>query len=108
MHDPVTVAADLVKAVGEGINDAVALAGSPPLLKIPAPGTSADTTDGNVFGSPDKLVDLNAFGDGIANSLSALNPFSTDQGNKQAGTDQGELRAADAPGPLDQNSPPSR
>ena len=32
-------------------------------------------------------MDLNAVGDGIANSLSALNPFSTDQGNKHVGTD---------------------
>ena len=87
MHDPATVAPDLVDAVGEGINNALALTGSPPPLKIPAPGTIADTNDGSVFGSPDKLVDLNAFGDGISNSLSALHPFSTDQGTKQAGTD---------------------
>ena len=87
MHDPATVAGDLVNAVGDGINNALALTGSPPPLKIPAPGTSADTNDGSVFGSPDKLVDLNAFGDGISNSLSALHPFSTDQGTKQAGTD---------------------
>ena len=45
------------------------------------------TSEGSVFGSRDRLVDLNAFGDGISNSLSALNPFSTDQGNKQVGTD---------------------
>ena len=87
MHDPATVAADLANAVGEGIDNALALTGSPPLPTIPAPGTSADTDDGGVFGSPDKLVDLNAVGDGISNSLSALNPFGTDQGNKQAGTD---------------------
>ena len=85
--NPVTVATDLVDAVGEGINNALALTGSPPLLKISAAGTGADTNDGSVLGSPDKLVDLNAVGDGIANSLSTLNPFSTDQGNKQAGTD---------------------
>ena len=85
--NPVTVAADLVNAVGEGVNNALALTGSPPLLKIPAPGSSADTNGGSVVGSPDKVVDLNAVGDGIANSLSALNPFSTDQGNKQVGTD---------------------
>ena len=87
MHDPATVAADLVNAVGDGVNNALALTGSPPLLKIPAPGTSADTNGGGVFGSPDKLVDPNAVGDGISNSLSALNPFGTDQGTKQAGTD---------------------
>ena len=85
--NPAKVTADLVNAVGEGITNALALTGSAPLLKIPAAGTSADTNDGSVFGSPDTLVDLNAFGDGIANSLSALNPFRTDRGNKQAGTD---------------------
>ena len=85
--NPVTVAADLVNAVGEGVNNALALTGSAPLLKIPAPGSSADTNGGGVVGSPDKVVDLNAVGDGIDNSLSALNPFGTDQGNKQAGTD---------------------
>ena len=85
--NPVKVAADLVNAVGEGVNNALALTGSAPLLKIPAPGSSADTNGGGVVGSPDKVVDLNAVGDGIDNSLSALNPFGTDQGNKQAGTD---------------------
>ena len=78
---------DLVDAVGEGVNNALALTGSAPLLKIPAPGNSADTNGGGVVGSPDNVVDLNAVGDGIANSLSALNPFGTDQGTKQAGTD---------------------
>ena len=36
MHDPATVAADLVNAIGEGINNALALSGLPPLLSIPA------------------------------------------------------------------------
>ena len=85
--NPVKVVTDVVDAVGEGVNNALALTGSAPLLKIPAPGSRADTNGGSVFGSPEKLVDLNAVGDGIANSLSALNPFSTDQGNKQVGTD---------------------
>ena len=39
--DPATVAADLVDAIGEGINNAAALIGSPPLLSIPAPVTPA-------------------------------------------------------------------
>jgi hypothetical protein len=85
--NPATVATDLVNAVGEGINNALALTGSPPLLNIPAPDTRADTNGGGLFGSPDKLVDRNAFGDSISNSLGALNPLRTDQGNKQAGTD---------------------
>jgi len=87
MHDPATVATDLVNALGEGITNAKALTGSAPLLTIPAPGSSADTNGGGVVGSPDKVVDLNAVGDGIVNSLSAFNPLSTDQGHKQVGTD---------------------
>ena len=94
--NPATVAADLVNAVGEGVNNALALTGSAPLLTIPAPGSSADTNGGGVVGSPDKVVDLNAVGDGIDNSLSALNPFGTDQGNKQVGTD-GENSGAQTP-----------
>ncbi len=39
--DPATVATDLVNAIGEGINNAAALIGSPPPLSIPAPVTLA-------------------------------------------------------------------
>ena len=39
--DPATVAADLVNAIGEGIDDAVALVGSPSPLSVPAPVTLA-------------------------------------------------------------------
>jgi hypothetical protein len=39
--DPATVSTDLVDAIGEGINNAAALIGSPPLLSIPAPVTLA-------------------------------------------------------------------
>jgi hypothetical protein len=63
---------------------------------MPAPDTTADTHEGSVFSSPDKLVDLNAFGDGISKSVSTLNPFSTDQGDTQAGTD-GENSGAQTP-----------
>ena len=35
--NPVKVATDLVAAIGEGINNAAALIGSPPPLSIPAP-----------------------------------------------------------------------
>jgi hypothetical protein len=76
---PVTVATDLVNAVGEGINNALALTGSAPLLKVPAPGSSADANEGSLLGAPDKVVDLDAVGDGIANSLPALNPFRIEQ-----------------------------
>jgi hypothetical protein len=39
--NPVTVTTDLVAAIGEGINNAAALVGSPPPLSIPAPFTRA-------------------------------------------------------------------
>jgi hypothetical protein len=39
--NPATVATDLVNAIGEGINNAAAPVGSPPLLSIPAPVTLA-------------------------------------------------------------------
>ena len=44
--NPVTVTADLVNAVGEGINNAAALIGLPPLLSIPA--ARPDITTANV------------------------------------------------------------
>ena len=46
--NPVTVTADLVNAIGEGINNAAALIGLPPLLSIPAARpdiTTADVSD---------------------------------------------------------------
>ena len=39
--DPAKVVTDLVNAIGEGINNAAALIGAPPLLSIPAPVTPA-------------------------------------------------------------------
>jgi hypothetical protein len=39
-HDPVTVAGDLVNAIGEGINNALAIIGLLPLVNIPAPVTA--------------------------------------------------------------------
>ena len=42
MHDPATVAGDLVNAIGEGINNALAIIGSPAPLSIPAPANTAD------------------------------------------------------------------
>jgi hypothetical protein len=41
MHDPMTVATDLVNAIGQGINNALAVIGLPPLLSIPAPVSTA-------------------------------------------------------------------
>src|SRR4029077_20057715 len=70
MHDPATVAADLVNAVGEGINNALALTGAPPLLTIPGAGSGADSGEGSVSGAKATVVDRRAFGDGIARSRS--------------------------------------
>ena len=84
---PAKVAADLVDAVDEGVNNALALTGSAPLLKTPAFATSADTSQGSAFGSPDKVVDPDAVRNGIAHSLSALDPLVTDQRIKGVGTD---------------------
>ena len=42
--DPATVAADLVNAIGEGIDNAAALIGAPPPLSVPAPVTLAAPT----------------------------------------------------------------
>jgi hypothetical protein len=39
--NPMTVATDLVNAIGQGINNALARTGSPPLLSTPAPVTTA-------------------------------------------------------------------
>ena len=44
--DPGTVATDLVDAIGEGINNALALVGSPPLLSIPAARTADNAGQG--------------------------------------------------------------
>ena len=41
--DPEKVATDLADAIGEGINNAAALIGSPPPLSIPAPVTACGT-----------------------------------------------------------------
>ncbi|MGE5697993.1 MAG: PE-PPE domain-containing protein [Candidatus Sericytochromatia bacterium] len=43
--DPGKVTADLVNAIGEGINNALALVGSPPLPSMPAPPTELATAD---------------------------------------------------------------
>ena len=48
MHNPATVAADLVNAIGEGINNALAIIGSPAPLSIPA-APASDTTKAGIF-----------------------------------------------------------
>ncbi len=85
--NPVTVATDLVNALGEGFNNALALTGLAPLLKIPGAGSGADTDDGSVVGSPDTVADRNAVGHGIVHSFSARNLFGTDQADQQVAMD---------------------
>ncbi|UXA09967.1 PE-PPE domain-containing protein [Mycobacterium sp. SMC-8] len=46
--DPVKLIVDLVNAVGEGINNAAALLGLPPVVKTSAPATSTDRDDVNI------------------------------------------------------------
>jgi hypothetical protein len=76
MHDPATVAADLVNAIGEGINNAAALVGSPAPLSIPAAPATADqdaaveqvsSAAGTTFISVSRDV-----GDGVSQVLSAV------------------------------------
>ncbi|MGE2731005.1 PE-PPE domain-containing protein [Mycolicibacterium vaccae] len=50
--DPVKLIVDLVGAVGEGINNALAVVGLPPLLKISHPVTPAPRTDGETHSGP--------------------------------------------------------
>jgi hypothetical protein len=96
MHDPATVVTDLVNAVGQGINNAAALFGSPPPLKVPRDTSTltafggAEVNDGSVVGSPGKvadLTDLNALGDGISHSLRAPNRFRSEWRNNQLTAD---------------------
>jgi hypothetical protein len=74
--DPATVATDLVNAIGEGINNAGALIGSPPPLSIPAAPATADqdaaveqvrSAAGTPFISVSRDVD-----DGVSQVLSAV------------------------------------
>ena len=73
--NPATVAGDLVNAVGEGINNAAALIGSPPLLSIPAPVTAdRDAAIEQVVPAPGttlKRVSRDV-GDGVSRVLTAV------------------------------------
>jgi PE-PPE domain len=48
MHDPVTVVGDLVDAIGEGFNNALALFGAPTPPRLPAPAADSDLAAGPV------------------------------------------------------------
>jgi hypothetical protein len=74
--DPATVATDLVNAIGEGINNAAALIGSPPPLSIPAAPATADRDAAveqvsSAAGTPFISVSRDV-GDGVSQVLSAV------------------------------------
>ena len=74
-HDPATVAGDLVNAVGEGINNAAALIGSPPPLSIPAPITAdLDAAVEQAVSAPEPTrPGVNGdVGDGVSQVLTAV------------------------------------
>ena len=72
--NPVTVAGDLVNAVGEGINNAAALIGLPPLLSVPAPVTAdRDAAIEQVVPAPgNSLKKVSDVGDGVSHVPTAV------------------------------------
>jgi hypothetical protein len=120
--DPAKVTADLVNATGEGINNALALVGLPPLLSIPAPVTlvapitetaKADmspqvmssstptqtqqvTVDGN--GDPNPAVDADGKGDRTHQVTSTDRPTRTRQvSSAPAGASESSTTATPEP-----------
>ena len=76
-HDPVTAAGDLVNAVGEGIDNALALIGSPSPLRFPRRGQDNADRDADVAQvysaprTPLKSV-IREVGDGVTQVLTAV------------------------------------
>jgi len=73
--DPAKVAADLVDAVGEGVNNALALTGSAPLLGIPAPITAdRDAAIEQVLSAPGTNLKrvIGDVGDGVSQVPTAV------------------------------------
>ena len=90
---PATVAADLVNAVGEGINNAAVLFGAPAPLSIPTPAVTADqdaATEQNFSGPRTTLKTVSHnVGDGVSRVLTAVGsqlpePFAVSQNDLQA------------------------
>ena len=91
--NPATVAADLVNAIGEGINNAAALFGAPAPLSIPTPAVTADqdaATEQNFSGPRTTLKTVSHnVGDGVSRVLTAVGsqlpePFAVSQNDLQA------------------------
>jgi hypothetical protein len=120
--DPAKVTADLINAIGEGINNALALVGLPPLLSIPAPVTLAApatepakadmspqvtssstptqtqqvTVDGN--GDPNPAVDVDQHGDRTHQVTSTDTPTRTQQvSSAPAGASESSTTATPEP-----------
>src|SRR5829696_10298507 len=120
--NPATVTADLVNAIGEGVNNAAALIGLPPLLSIPAPVTLAApttetakadishqvtssstptqteqaTVDGN--GDPNPAGDVDRHGDRTHQVTSADTPTRTQQvSSAPAGASESSTTATPEP-----------
>ena len=82
--DPATVATDLVNAIGQGINNAAALIGSPPLLSIPAPvtlaATATETAKADISrqvtatDTPTQTEQVTSTGTAVANMVPAAGP----------------------------------
>ena len=74
--DPVTVAGDLVDAIGEGVTNAQALIGAPPLQRLPAAPVTADRNGAveQVFSEPTTAVNRVArdVADGVSRVLAAV------------------------------------
>jgi hypothetical protein len=99
--NPVTVATDLANAIGEGINNALALIGSPPLLSIPAPvtttagaATTASTPTNGATASADTHTAATTGGTGAATTG---NGAAADVGQTPAQAADGLATAANAP-----------
>jgi PE-PPE domain len=98
-HDPATVVGDLLDAIGEGLNNAAALTGSPPPKNAPQNATvnPVEGLRAAVTDAGKRLADVvggnlpspsTPFGAGISPSLRGLNLLRPDQGDTQAGTDR--------------------
>jgi len=74
-HDPAAVAADLVDAIGEGFNNALALLGAPAPLNIPVPAVTADQDPAmeQVLSAPGTTrKGISDVGDGVAQVVTAV------------------------------------
>ena len=106
--DPEKVATDLAYAIGEGINNAAALIGSPPPLSIPAPVTLAApaTETAKADMSPQVTSsDIDQLGDRIPHVTTSSTPTQTQQ-LSSASADASEFSTTPTPEPSASAAPP--